>query len=191
MRKPKKRIGIFGGSFNPIHIGHMQMAELAVEKLKLDLLYLVPVGNPSHKCSNELACEEDRLEMVKIACEEIEKLVPCDYEITTNKVSYTYDTLLKIIQLHPNSDIFEIIGEDSAEYLCQWKNYNEMKKLCQFVFFKRKGYNAQSKNIKIIDSPIFNVSSTIIREKISKNKSIEGLVNKKIITYILEKNLYK
>ena len=186
-----KKIGIFGGSFNPIHRGHMEMANLAIEKLDLDRLYLVPVGIPCHRCDNNFVSGQDRMAMIKLVCLKNKKLFPCDYEIISEKVSYTYDTLLKIAEIHPDSLIYEIIGEDSAEYLTSWKNYEKMVDLCKFVFFKRKGYQSTIDGLLTIEAPLFNISSTLIREKIKNNEPLEDYITPEVEKYIREHNLYR
>lgn len=186
-----KKIGIFGGSFNPIHRGHIEMANLAIEKLDLDRLYLVPVGIPCHRCDNNFVSGQDRMAMIKLVCLKNKKLFPCDYEIISEKVSYTYDTLLKIMEKHPDSLIYEIIGEDSAEYLTSWKNYKEMVNLCKFVFFKRKGYKSTTNGLLTIEAPLFNISSTLVREKIKNNEPLEDYITPEVEEYIREHLLYK
>ncbi|HAS80334.1 MAG TPA: nicotinate (nicotinamide) nucleotide adenylyltransferase [Fusobacteriaceae bacterium] len=186
-----KKIGIFGGSFNPIHMGHIKMANLAVKKLDLDRLYIVPLGIPSHRCNNNFISGYHRMSMIKLICLKNKKLYPCDYEISSRKVSYTYDTLLKIVKRHPDSLIYEIIGEDSAEYLTSWKNYEEMIELCKFVFFKRKGYRSTTDGLLTIESPLFNISSTLIREKIKNNESLKNYITPEVEKYIKKYRLYK
>jgi nicotinate-nucleotide adenylyltransferase len=189
--KKRKRVGIFGGSFNPIHNGHLNMAKLAVEKLGLDILYIVPVGTPCHRPHKEFATGIERLEMVDLTCKNEDKLLPCDLEVSSNKISYTYDTLLKIKERHPNADIFEILGEDSAEYLHKWKNYELMRKMCTFAYFKRDGHLSKNTELLPIESPLFNVSSTLIREKIKNGESLKELVSEEVEDYIYRNKLYK
>ncbi|WP_028855614.1 nicotinate-nucleotide adenylyltransferase [Psychrilyobacter atlanticus] len=186
-----EKIGIFGGSFNPIHRGHIEMADLAIKELNLDKLYIVPVGTPSHRCNKEFVSGHDRMAMIKLACSKNKKLYPCDYEINSKKVSYTYDTLLKIVESHPDSLIYEIVGEDSAEYLTSWKNYNEMVDLCKFVFFKRKGYCSTTNGLLTIEAPLFDLSSTMIREKIKNNESLDKYIVPEVEEYIKEHRLYR
>ena len=186
-----KKIGIFGGSFNPIHRGHLEMADLAIKKLNLDILYIVPVGTPCHRSNKNFVSSKDRIKMLELSLAKNKKLSLCDYEINTDTVSYTYDTLLKIAKIHPRSLIYEIIGEDSAEYLNQWKNYDKMRELCQFVFFKRDGYSSNSNDALVIESPLFDVSSTLIRKKIKSKEPLENYLIPEVIEYIKKHRLYK
>ncbi|MCK5780778.1 MAG: nicotinate-nucleotide adenylyltransferase [Psychrilyobacter sp.] len=185
-----ERIGIFGGSFNPIHRGHIEMANIAVKKLNLDKLYLVPVGTPTHRCNKNFVCGKVRLKMVELSCLDNKKLIPCDIEVVNKDKSYTYDTLLKIKEKHPSATLYEIIGEDSAEYLHKWKNYNEMFKIAKFVYFKRDGYRSNNQ-IMSIEAPLFNLSSTIIREKIKKKEPLENFLIKDVEEYIKINKLYE
>jgi len=187
----KEKIGIFGGSFNPLHKGHIKMANLAIEKLKLDRLYIIPVGNPCHKATKNFVDGIHRINMIKLAFQNNPKAYPCDLEIKSERLSYTYETLLEIKSKHPNAIIYTIIGEDSAEYLHKWRNYDKMKELCEFVYFKRKGYKSHPLDLLHIDAPLFNVSSTMIREKISKNKPLGEYLTPEVEEYIKINKLYK
>jgi len=189
--KIKKKIGIFGGSFNPIHRGHIEMADLAIKKLDLDILYIVPVGIPAHRCDTNFVSGHARIAMIKLTCLKNKKLQPCDYEINSKKVSYTYDTLLKIVEKHPDSFIYEIIGEDSAEYLTTWKNYEKMVDLCKFVVFKRKGYKSTTNGLMTIEAPLFDLSSTMIREKIKNNEPLDKYIVPEVEEYIKKHRLYR
>lgn len=186
-----EKIGIFGGSFNPIHRGHIEMANIAIEKFNLDRLYIVPLGTPSHRPNTNFASGSKRMAMVKLACSNNKKLYPCDYEVVSKSVSYTFDTLLKIREEHPNSLIYEIIGEDSAEYLTSWKNYEKMIDLCKFIFFKRKGYCSTTDGLLTIEAPLFNISSTLIREKIKNKESLKDYITEDIEEYIIKHDLYR
>ena len=107
-------------------------------------------------------------------------------------MNYTYDTLLEIKNRYENCEIFEIIGEDSADYLHKWKNYDDLLEMCKFLVFKREGFNYSSnhKNIIVMDSPKVSISATFIRDRIRENKSIKYMVEEKVEKYIVEKRLY-
>lgn len=187
-----KKIGIYGGSFNPIHNGHIYMARYAVKVLKLDKLIIVPVGKPSHRNDN-LVDGQKRLEMCRLAFKDDIKIEVSDIEIKSNKISYTFDTLLDIMELYPDSKYYEIIGEDSGEYFHKWKNYEEILKKAKIVIFRRKGYSTllKNKNILEIKNDFLEYSSTEIRANILKGESIENMLPKDILEYIKEYNLYK
>ena len=186
------RLGIFGGSFDPIHIGHLIIAEFAREYMGLDKVIFIPVGNPSHREDN-LVSAIDRYNMIKIAIENNPNFEVSDIEIKEGKTNYTYDTLLEVKNRYKNCEIFEIIGEDSADYLHKWKNYDKLLEMCKFLVFRREGFSYKSshQNIILMDSPKISISATFIRNRVKENKSIRYMVEDKVEKYIIEKNLYK
>lgn len=185
------KIGVFGGSFDPIHMGHLLIGEFAKEFMNLDKVIFIPVGNPSHR-ENSLSKNIDRYNMVKLAIENNSSFEISDIEFTKEGVNYTYDTLLELKNIYKNAEIFEIIGEDSADYLDKWKNYEELITLCNFLVFRREGYNYLSKNsnIVIMDNPKIGLSATLIRERVAKGQSIKYMVPEKVEEYIKKEKLY-
>lgn len=186
------RIGIYGGSFNPIHNGHVFMAKCAIRTLKLDKLLIIPVGIPSHR-ENILVDGKIRMKMCKEAFKNEKKIEVLDIEIKNKELCYTYDTLLKIMELYKNAEIYEIVGGDSAENFRSWKNYKEILKLSRVVIFKRKGYkNTLPKEEVIeIETDYLPYSSTEIRNKIKNGKKIDKDVPKEVEKIIVKKSLYK
>ena len=186
------RLGIFGGSFDPIHLGHLIVAEYTKELMNLDRIIFIPVGNPSHR-ENSLSSWEHRLKMIELSIEDNPSFEVSKIEILSNKKNYTYDTLIELKKNYPTDEIFEIIGEDSADYLHKWKNYEELINLCKFIVYRRDGYDfiSSNENIIVIDSPKINISATFIRNKVKKNESIKYLVNDKVLEYIENNKLYK
>ena len=179
------KIGIYGGSFNPIHLGHEQIARLVVKELNLDKLLIIPVGTPSHR-ENEHKNAFFRFELCKIVFEDDEKIEVSDIEIKKDKTSYTYETLLELMDIYgKENDFFEIIGEDSLENFKTWKNYKEILNLSKLVVLKRKNYNRElftekHKNIIYLENPYFDFSSTEIRNRLKSGEDISELVNPKI-----------
>lgn len=188
------RIGIYGGSFNPIHLGHEEIARLVVEELNLDKLLIIPVGIPSHK-EDEHKNALIRLKLCKIVFEEDKKIEVSDIEIKRNHTSYTYDTLLELIKIYgKDNEFFEIIGEDSLENFKTWKNYKGILKLSKLVVLKRKNYNKnifdeKHENIIFLENPYFDFSSTEIRRRLKNREDISELVNPKIKNILLEEGL--
>ncbi|MDO4690863.1 MAG: nicotinate (nicotinamide) nucleotide adenylyltransferase [Fusobacterium sp.] len=187
------KIGIYGGSFNPIHLGHEQIARLVVRELNLDKLLVIPVGIPSHR-EDEHANSLFRLELCKKVFEEDEKIEVSDIEIRRKKTSYTYDTLLELLDIYgKENEFFEIIGEDSLENFKTWKNYKEILELSKLVVLKRKNYNGaifdeKHKNIIYLENPYFDFSSTEIRKRLKNGEDISELVNPKIKNILLEQS---
>ncbi|WP_022820231.1 nicotinate (nicotinamide) nucleotide adenylyltransferase [Fusobacterium russii] len=188
------RIGIYGGSFNPIHIGHEEIARLVVRELNLDKLFIIPVGIPSHR-EDEYKNSLTRLKLCRIVFEEDEKIEVSDIEIKRNRTSYTYDTLLEFMEIYgKENEFFEIIGEDSLENFKTWKNYKEILNLSKLVVLKRKNYNKnvfdeKHKNIIFLENPYFDFSSTEIRRRLKNGEDISKLVNPKIKNILLKEGL--
>lgn len=186
------KIGIYGGSFNPVHNGHIFIVNYALEFLKLDKLLVIPIGIPSHK-KNILVDGTIRIKMCREAFKKEKRIEVLDLEIKREKISYTYDTLLEIKKLYKNAEIYEILGEDSAENFKSWKNYKDILKLCKIVIFKRKGYknNLIENEVIELEHKYLFYSSTDIREKVKNNKSIHRDVPMEVEKIIKEEKLYK
>lgn len=182
------RIAIYGGSFNPMHIGHKKIVDYVLNNLNMDKIIIIPVGIPSHR-ENNLEQSDTRLKICKEIFKGNKKIEVSDIEIKSEGKSYTYDTLLKLIDLYgENNEFFEIIGEDSLKSLKTWKNYEELLKICKFIVFRRKDdKNIQideeflnNKNIIILENEYYNISSTEIRNMVKNNEDISAFVNKKV-----------
>lgn len=182
------RIAIYGGSFNPMHIGHEKIVDYVLNNLNMDKIIIIPVGIPSHR-ENNLEQSDTRLKICKEIFKGNKKIEVSDIEIKSEGKSYTYDTLLKLIDLYgENNEFFEIIGEDSLKNLKTWKNYEKLLKICKFIVFRRKDdENIQideeflnNKNIIILENEYHNISSTEIRNMVKNNEDISNFVNKKV-----------
>ena len=182
------RIAIYGGSFNPMHIGHEKIVDYVLNNLNMDKIIIIPVGIPSHR-ENNLEQSDTRLKICKEIFKGNKKIEVSDIEIKSEGKSYTYDTLLKLIDLDgENNEFFEIIGEDSLKSLKTWKNYEELLKICKFIVFRRKDdKNIQideeflnNKNIIILENEYYDISSTEIRNMVKNNEDISAFVNKKV-----------
>jgi len=200
------KIGILGGSFNPIHNGHVMMALTAREKLSLDRVILVPAKHPPHKQQKELAPAEDRLEMTRIAADKYDFLVPSDVELKRREISYAIDTIRQLQREYEDAQIFFIIGADTVKELPAWKDIDELTELCQFVTIARvdsskedyeclRDVFTEEKIAKMkqyfLDVEPLAVSATQIRERITRGESISGLVPREVENYIIEKRLYR
>lgn len=187
------KIGIYGGSFNPVHWGHINVVKYVLEKLELDKILIIPVGTPSHRADN-LVSGELRVKMCQAAFENIDKTEVSDIETKSDTLSYTIDTLKKIRKLYgKENEFYEIIGEDSAYYFDMWKDYLEILELSKVVVLRRKGYTGllTHPNLLYLDSPFFNVSSTEIRGRLKNSRDISILLPEKVKRIIEEYNLYK
>ncbi|STO31070.1 Nicotinate-nucleotide adenylyltransferase [Fusobacterium necrogenes] len=187
------KIGIYGGSFNPIHKAHVEIVNYITRELNLDKVIIIPVGKPSHRNDNMLSGEL-RKKMCELAFEGKEKVIVSDIEIKNKKTSYTIDTLKKIISFYGgHHEFYEIVGEDSAYTFPKWKDYKQILTLSKLVIFRRKGYESEIKNKNIIylNTPYYDISSTLIRKKLSNKENIDDLLPKKVAEFIKYNNLYQ
>ena len=197
------KIGILGGTLDPIHNGHLIMAEYAKKQLNLDKVIFMPTGNPPHKNINNITDSKIRSSMVKIAIENIDYLEYSDFEIQRQGIIYTSDTLELFIKENPEAEIYFIMGADSLLAIETWHEPAKLFRLCkvivgdrdnsndlvfrQILYLKNK-YNA---SIFYLNMPLVDISSTYIKECIRNKKSIQHMVPKKVEEYILKNKLYK
>ncbi len=198
------RIGIFGGTFNPIHKGHILLTEYCKSSVNLDKIILIPTYTPPHKVSKELADEKHRLNMCCLACKFLDDYAVSDIEIQRKGKSYTCDTLTSLRELYPQDELFLIMGADMFLTLDKWRSpeiifdkakiitiprdksdYND---LCEFY---RKTLKPMKAEAVILKNPVLSVSSTYIRENIDEFEQIESLIDKNVYDYIVKNNLYR
>ncbi|MDU5460693.1 nicotinate (nicotinamide) nucleotide adenylyltransferase [Anaerococcus vaginalis] len=195
------KIGLFGGTFDPIHIGHMILMENVINNLDLDKIYVLPNSNPPHKLENKKTALNLRLKMVNETIKDNSKLEINDYDFRDNKIHYTFNTINYFKKSYPNDEFFFIMGEDSFLDIEKWKNYKEILKENLIIFkrYSNKNFSLISKinqvrkynkNIYLIDNIALDISSTLIRDLVKENKSIRYLVNDEVINIIKEEKLY-
>jgi len=184
------KIGIFGGSFDPVHNGHIEIAKKALRRLKLDILYFVPAFLPPHK-TRKLTDAIHRKRMLRLIVKNFAKFKISDFETKRKKKTYTYQTLKYFRKKYPLAELYFVIGSDSARDLKNWKNVKEIIRLSRIVFAERKGYKAKyKKDFLKLEGKIANISSTDIRKKIKKHFSVKKLVPPAIGKYIKKNGLY-
>jgi nicotinate-nucleotide adenylyltransferase len=189
------KIGLFGGSFDPIHIGHLIIANFSLEEFGLDKVFFIP-ANASPFKTEYLFSPACRLEMVRLAVKDNEKFEVSDFEITKGGVSYTITTIEYFENLLPGSQIFLIVGQDSAESLHLWKDSKKIVEKVNVVVYPRI-INGEFRKFKvpeplkeykdkfhILNTPYVDISSTLIRERLRSRKSIRYLVPKEVLDYI-------
>lgn len=187
----KKRVGILGGTFNPVHNGHLIIAEQVRDKLQLDKVYLMPNGKPPHADVKKTIAAKPRLDMLKLAVKNNEGFAIETLEVEKNGKSYTYDTMDILTILNPDTMYYFIIGADMIEYLPKWYRIDELVQLVQFVGVQRPGYSVETDYpIMIIDIPEIALSSTRIRQAIKAEESIRYLVPNSVQEYIEKEGLY-
>lgn len=186
------KIGIYGGSFNPVHNGHLKVAEWILSKAGLDKIIWVPLYKPYHKEISDLLEPEHRYNMLKLALGNKKKYEISRVEIEDRIISYTLDTLLKLKKQNPGDELYEIIGGDSAETFHTWKDYKEILKNAKVLVYSRRGHMVKlTENMELIEAPYLDISSTQIREKVENGESISGLVPKSVEEYIYSNKLYR
>ncbi len=207
MGKGGKRIGIFGGTFNPIHVGHMVIAKFILEDKGLDEILFVPCALPPHKGNKDLVSGEDRLRMVELAVASEPKFEASDIELRRGGKSYSIQTVEELKALfEPGAKFFFIIGADSLHEISTWKDIDRLSELCDFIVIARRGYplsdlSPEKLTVKegifrrliagIVESPLMDVSSTDIRDRIRAGKDIESLVPEAVAEFITRRGLYK
>lgn len=190
-------IGLFSGSFDPIHIGHVALANYIVEFSDVDeIWFLVSPQNPLKK-DKKISDENVRYEMTKIAVHKHPRLKASNFEFSLPKPSYTIDTLEALSKKYPKYKFSLIIGADNWEVFESWKNPEKIIDNYNLKIYPRLGYEVKQipenirNKIDVLDSPVFDISSTFIRESIAAGKNVRFFLPCGIYEYILENNLYK
>ena len=185
------RLGIFGGSFNPIHNGHLLLAETARDTLALDRVVFVPTHTPPHKTSSQLLPGPARFELVQLAVRDNPAFVASDIEIQRKGTSYSIDTVRALHEQLPQAKLFLIIGQDMLTV--KWFAWEEIKKLCTVVVARRPEAAAVKKQpaVKWLDMPQIDISATDIRKRVSAGRSIRYLVPPIIEREIRQRGLYQ
>ena len=198
-----KKYGIFGGSFNPIHYGHLMICEYIKEEMGLDKVIFIPTGNPPHKDLGVSA--EDRYEMVRLAISPNPDFEISDIETTRVNLSYTVDTIRELKKIYKEEKLHFLIGLDSLFQLKTWKKIGDLSQEIEFVVALRPGYIDKEEinneidflrenfgtRINLIKTPLYEISSTDLRERIHEGKSLRYLIPKKVLDYIEESGFYK
>ena len=202
----KQRIGLLGGTFDPIHFGHLLLAVHSYEKLNLDRVILIPSRLPPHK-SRPLAKATDRLEIVRLALADDARFVVCDCELGRAEPSYTIETVRQLQNsLGSDSDLLWLIGSDMVEDLPNWHKIGELLELIEIIVVGRAGqaepdYPALEPTVTVeqirrlraqrIELPLIDISSTEIRKRIAAGQSVHYLLPRVVEDYITQHKLYR
>lgn len=190
-------IGIYGGSFNPPHLGHLIVLEGVQDQLHFDRVLFIPAANPPHKSDPSLAPPSDRLEMTRLAIEGNAVFQASDIEIKRDGRSYSIDTLDSLAAEHPGDKFSLIIGADNFLEFETWKSAQEILTKAEVVVMNRQGFSAQpGKNefvrlVRFVRVPNIGISSTDIRRRVKLGRSIRYLVPPSVENYIRRKGLYR
>lgn len=197
----RKKTGLFGGTFNPPHIGHLLIVKKIKKEFNLDKIIFIPAYCPPHKKMDNIISSEHRLNMVKLLIMDEPSLVVSEFEIKKNMVSYTIDTVKYFINEFFEEDLFFIIGSDNFNYIETWKDYKNLLNIINFIIYLRNGFSQErllEKHKTIINQKIFwskseliNISSSEIREKIRNGENCIEDIGEKVWNYIVKNNLYK
>ncbi|MCJ7508197.1 MAG: nicotinate-nucleotide adenylyltransferase [candidate division Zixibacteria bacterium] len=191
-----KRIGILGGTFDPPHLGHLVLAQELAEELKLDRVLFIPSAVPPHKDISEVSSAKHRFEMTKRATKGNKLFSVSDIELKRKGPSYTVDTIRELKKIYPQSELFFLTGSDILEEILKWKDPQEIYRQIKIVIGLRPGFdkidpaNQFVHKSQIIEITSLNISSTLIREKIKKGKSIKYLVPPEVLNHIKDNKLY-
>ncbi|NLY78029.1 MAG: nicotinate-nucleotide adenylyltransferase [Tissierellia bacterium] len=200
----KNRIGIIGGTFDPIHNGHLLIAENSRKTFNLDKVIFMPAGIPPHKRDKDISSNLHRYNMTLLAINSNQYFLISDLELKKEGISFTIDTIKYLKSIYEDTDIYFILGSDSLFQIDKWKDYEELLTLCHFVVAKRPSYNNQelenkvdklnslyNSSIHIVEGPVLEVSSSDIRERVRRGDSISYLVPRSVEEYIYKHGLYR
>jgi len=214
-----KKIGLFGGTFNPIHNGHLKVAEEVSRFFQLDKILFIPSYLPPHKSSRDIASATDRLKMVELALQPFSQFEASSLEVERPETSYSIITLEEVKKIYSGAQIFFIVGIDAFLEIKTWREYEKILSSCSFIVVSRPGYKLEQakevlapdwKEKMVIIGPDFklkeemgkepkiylfpmnslDISASYIRRRRQRGESISGLVPEAVEKYILERNLY-
>lgn len=191
------KIGLYFGSFNPIHVGHLIIANHLVEHSDLDQIWFVVTPHNPHKKKSSLLNNYDRLEMVYRATKDYIKLQPSDIEFSLPQPNYTINTLVYLQEKHPNKNFALIMGEDNLKSFHKWKNYELILENHHIYVYPRLSKGTietqfdNHKKIHHIDAPIMELSSTFIRKAIKAGKNVQPMLPQHVWEYLDEMSFYK
>jgi nicotinate-nucleotide adenylyltransferase len=198
------RVGIYGGAFAPIHVGHVEAAKAFMSQMWLDVLFVIPTGCSPHKEMDKGATDNDRLEMCRLAFEGVEGVIVSDMEIRRGGQSYSIDTLRELSD--KDRRLFMLCGTDMMLNLGEWDKIDEIFSLSYPVYIRRENdraldaeiiaknkdyFEKYGKYVIKLEAPVIEVSSSMVREKLRRGEDISGFIDPKVLNYINEKGLYK
>lgn len=197
-----KKVGIMGGTFDPIHTGHLVVANEVLNFYGLDEIIFIPAGDPPHK-KGTAANSFDRYVMTEIAVLSNDRFMVSDMEIKKEGKSYTLDTLTELTQKYPDAEFYFITGTDAVIELPSWREPEKLLKLCKFVAVSRPGISMEdawtkiseinkkyNSCIELFQAPMLQISSTDIRHRLMEGKSVKYLLPESVEQYIIKNNLY-
>jgi len=189
------KIGLFFGSFNPVHIGHLIIANFMANNTDLDKIWMVVSPQNPLKEKKTLARDYDRLHLVRLGIGDNPKIQASDFEFNLAKPSYTIDTLTYLKEAYPENNFVLIMGGDNLGTLHKWKNYELLLERYQLYVYQRPGYDlgdlATHDHVHLFEAPLMQISASYIRKQLKEGKSVQYLVPDPVNEYLLTSNLYK
>lgn len=199
----KRKIGLMGGTFDPIHYGHLLIAENAYEQFRLDEVIFMPTGTSPHKDSGKILDANERMELIRLAIQDNPHFSCSDYEITKEGICYTYLTLRDFQKQFQDADLYFIMGADSLAYFDSWRCPDEISRLSTILAAVRDGLDLdqllpirdsleQKYNTRIgfINTPNFSVSSHMIRQRLAKQQTVRYLIPDAVEAYLKQHAIY-
>jgi len=193
----RMKIGFLGGSFDPVHFGHLIAAQDVYEKYKFDRLFLVPAAQAPLKPNDVQSSIQDRLAMLQAACEWDRRLEIADFELKKGGVSYTIDSVRHFRGQFPNDELFWIIGGDQLPLLHKWKEIDELVQLAEFIFLERPHHPTKPHTdipglrLHRCDGHLIEISSSELRQRVRAGLSLHYFCPQKVIAYIESRQLYR
>jgi nicotinate-nucleotide adenylyltransferase len=189
------KIGLFFGSFNPVHVGHMIIANHIVQNSDLESVWMVVSPQNPFKLKSSLANDHDRLHLVQLAIGDNPKIRASNIEFSLPVPSYTIDTLTYLNEKYPEKEFCLIMGGDNLESIEKWKNYQLLLDNHDIYVYKRPGFSFEKKEsykrVQIIDAPLLDISATFIRNAIKEGKSVQYLLPDSVYHYLKDSSMYK
>jgi nicotinate-nucleotide adenylyltransferase len=189
------KVGLFFGTFNPVHIGHMAIAGYLAEFADLHEVWMVVTPNNPHKATGSLLQDYHRFEMVRIAIGDYKNIKPSKIEFNLPRPSYTNKTLVHLQENYPDVQFSLIMGSDNLNTFKKWKNWEEIINHHQLYVYPRPNYDGgelkDHKQVKLVEAPLMQISSTFIRNSIQNKKDVRFMLPESVYKYIDEMNFYK
>ena len=201
MRSPEKRIALLGGTFDPVHNGHLALARAVADQVGVEQVVFLPTGNPSFKLGQHVTPASERAQMVALAIAGDPRFALDCREVARPGVTYTVDTLVELHEENPGARLCFVLGADAAETLVHWRDARRLAELATYVVAARPGFDLSRVrqahaaspldfDLVFIEAPQWDVSSTELRMRISCGQPVEGLMPPAVIAYIEERGLY-
>jgi nicotinate-nucleotide adenylyltransferase len=190
-----KKIGLFGGTFNPPHFGHLLFAQEVLLKFELEEIWFIPVNVPPHKESDDLASNKDRVDMLIEATKDNERFHISTIELEREGPSFTIDTIKQLKQIYENHQFYFLIGGDMVEYLPKWHKIDELIELVTFIGVERPGTSVNESQyadrVSFLKMIQVDFSSSLIRKRVQEGKPITYMVPSEVEALVKERTLYE